>query len=267
MIKRALALCILAAAVSGCATHHKMAEPNRLSRAGLMDDAQESAIVDQATSGAAAGRLIDAKVQVKLPASLAVASLATVGRRCGLRPMGTDELAEWRKAVAGIPQIVSVQPLASVVTSEAGLKLRDLRMGAMKLNCRLLLAYLQGDSTSDNYTNSSLLYWTVAGLWLASGNEYEHRTLMQAVLVDCQSGAILGAAVGDCRLKEACTAAKCKFVEDALAREAPRRALAALEKTCQSLLRQVAAVAQPPSPPAEPPSPATPPAPPTPKTK
>jgi hypothetical protein len=266
-MKKAFALCIFAVAASGCATHHKMVEPDRLSRTGLMDDVQESATVERAMTAAAVGRLIDAKVQVRLPTSLAVASLATVGRRCGLRPMGADELAAWRKAVAGIPQVQSVQPLSSVVPGEAGLKLRDLRLAAMKLNCGLLLAYLQGDSAIDNYTNFALLYWTVAGLWLSPGNEYEHRTLLQAVLVDCASGAILGAASGDCRLKEARAAADGKMTEDELAREAPRRALADLERGCQSLLRQLAAVAQPPAPPAEPATPETPPAPPTPETQ
>jgi len=254
-MRSVLPLILLTATVAGCATHRQMGEPVRLSRTRVIEDRSQAAAVDKAMTDAPAGKLLDAKEPVRLPTCLAVADLGMVGRRAGLRPLGAEEVAEWQKAVAGLATITGVQPIPSVIARGSGLKLYDLRVAAGQHGCELLLVYLQSDSEIDNYNNAALLYWTFVGLWLAPGNTFEHRTVMQAVLVHTRTGTVLGAATGDCHLKEACAAANARAMEQKLAQEAPRRAQADLQKGCQALLKQLVAAAQQSAPPAEPPAP------------
>jgi len=247
-------LVALVAMAAGCASNYQMANPVRLSRSGLMDDPVQAAAIEKSMTDEEIGRLLDARIQPKLPTSLAVADVSSVGWRAGLRPLSAVELAEWQKVVAGLPPITGIQPVPAIVAGGAGLKLRDLRVAAARVNCELLLVYLESSSAIDNYNEAAALYWTFVGLWLVPGNVYEHRTVMQAVLVDCRTGAILGTATGDCHLKEACPAAYGRVKEEQLAQEAPRRALADLQKGCKALLRQVVAAApKPASPPGLPP--------------
>jgi hypothetical protein len=255
-MRSVLPLILLTAAVAGCATHRQMGEPVRLSRTGVIEDPSQAAAVEKAATDAPDGKLLDAREPVRMPTRLAVADLSMVGRRAGLRPLGAEEVAEWQKVVAGLAPITGVQAIPSVAVSGSGLKLYDLRRAAAQRGCGLLLVYLQSDTEIDNYNNAALLYWTFVGLWLAPGNTYEHRTVMQAVLVDTRTGTVLGTATGDCHLKEACAAANDRAVEQKLAQEAPRRAQADLQKGCQALLKQVVAAAQKSAPAAEPPAPA-----------
>lgn len=256
VMRSVLPLILLTVAAIGCATHRQMGEPVRLSRTRVIESRSQADAVDKAMTDAPAGKLLDAKVPVRLPTCLAVADLGMVGRRAGLRPLGADEVAEWQKVVAGLAPITGVQPIPSAVARGSGLKLYDLRVEAGQRGCELLLVYLQSDSEVDNYNNAALLYWTFVGLWLAPGNTYEHRTVMQAVLVDSRTGTVLGTATGDCHLKEACAAANARAMEQKLAQEAPRRAQADLQKGCQAILKQVVEAAQKSAPPPEPAVPA-----------
>jgi rhombotail lipoprotein len=107
------------------------------------------------------------------------------------------------------------------------------------MGCELLLLYHVSDSGVDNYTDAAALYWTFVGLWLAPGNLYEHRTVMQAIIVDCRTGVILGTATGDSHLRAACPAAFGKVQEDKLAQEAWQKAMDDLLKACKPVLKAI----------------------------
>ena len=139
---------------------------------------------------------------------------------------------------------MGVHPVSQLVTGEAPANLRELRTAAARMNCELLLVYLQSDTAVDNLNDAAALYWTFVGLWLVPGNVYEHRTLMQAIVVDCRTGAILGTATGDCRLERLSPAAFGDVQRDKLAAQAPERALADLQKSCKVLFRGLAGAAR-----------------------
>ena len=117
--------------------------------------------------------------------------------------------------------------------------LRSLRVAAAKMRCELLLVYVQGDSEVDNYNDLAALYWTFVGLWLVPGNDLEHRTVMQALVVDCRTGAILGTATGDTHLKRIAPVALSRIPKDQMAAEAPRQTLADLQAACKRLLAEI----------------------------
>ena len=107
------------------------------------------------------------------------------------------------------------------------------------MGCELLLVYLQSDSTVDNFNEAAALYWTFVGLWLVPGNVVEQKTVAQALLVDCRTGAILGTATGGCHLKRICPAALKQIQKDKLAQRTPRKALTNLQTDCKRLLKNV----------------------------
>ena len=55
------------------------------------------------------------------------------------------------------------------------------------------------------------------------GSVYEHQTVMQAILVDCRTGAILGTATGDSHLKENYAAAYEDITVGRLSQQGPQR--------------------------------------------
>jgi rhombotail lipoprotein len=112
------------------------------------------------------------------------------------------------------------------------------------MGCELLLVYLQGDSSVDNYNDGAILYWTLVGLWLVPGNTYEHLCVMQAILVDCRTGAVLGTATGEGRLSRLHAAAYQDITRGQLQREAPRKALADVQKSFAKTLADVVQAAQ-----------------------
>jgi len=230
---------------AGCATHKELAHPRAdLARSGLVDDPAQARRLEKAlTDGEIAG-LLDLDVRAKLPTTLAVAKLVG-GNNPRLDRPDAEELTAWKQAIAGAEGITGVQPVSNLAFGDylghPRLTLRALRVAAAKLHCELLLVYLQDDSRVDNYNDAAILYWTFAGLWLVPGNTVEHRTVVQAVVVDCRTGAILGTATGDCHRKALAPLVLRDVRQAQLAREAPQAALADLRKGCEPLLSGIAA--------------------------
>ncbi|MHC4789552.1 MAG: hypothetical protein ACYS8K_10175, partial [Planctomycetota bacterium] len=77
------------------------------------------------------------------------------------------------------------------------------------------------------------------GLWTVPGNVLEHKTVMQAILVDSRTGVILGTATGDAHLKRRYPAAFEDQRRADLQAEAPAAALADLQTGVRRLTKQV----------------------------
>jgi len=107
------------------------------------------------------------------------------------------------------------------------------------MHCELLLVYMRGDSSVENYNDAAVLYWTLVGLWLVPGHTLEHKTVMQAMLVDCRTGMILGTATGSAYEKRNCTAAAIDIHRAKLASAVPAAAMTDLHDGVRDLLRDV----------------------------
>jgi rhombotail lipoprotein len=242
---KTLAIVLLAAAAaSGCASHWAMGEPARLARSGLINDPKQVSFLEKTLTDGEIATMLDADVRAKLPTCLAIAAMQGDRWRSGLTEIGAQELNQWQKAVKGEPHITGVQPIAPLVLGKDHPSLHSLRGAAARMNCELLLVCYWSDTEVDNYNDAAALYWTFIGLWLVPGNVYEHRTVVQAILVDTRTGAILGTATGDKHLKGAYPAALGEIERGKLAQEAPKAALADLQKACPPLFRQVVAAAE-----------------------
>jgi len=243
-------LVLMAAAVSGCATHHKLGKPRASLAAALGVELPDQAAQPPATlSERYVAQLLDGEVHAKLPTRLAVAKLRRdwYGQEVRLAAIDAEELEAWEKIVEGEKMIAGVQPVSSLAVDlerRGPSGVDALRVAAARLKCELLLVYLQTDGRVDNFNDAAALYWTFVGLWLVPGNVIEHRTVMQALLVDTRTGAILGTATGDSRLEQACPAALADITRDKLSKAAPAKAFADLQAGCKKLLREVVEAAQ-----------------------
>ena len=238
----------LVAICGGCAQHFALATPNAaIRRTGLIGDSKQARRLEKAMTDGEIADLLNVDVRAKLPTSLAVAKLSShcSGYQPRLERITADELAAWQKIASAQPELRGVQPVSNLSldgTLRADtLTLRSLRVAAARLHCELLLVYMQADSSVDNFNDAAGLYWTVVGLWLAPGNVVEHRTVMQAIVVDCRTGMILGTATGDCHMERITPAAFVKIQQDKLAARAPSQALADLRKGAERLLVGVVA--------------------------
>jgi hypothetical protein len=222
-----------------------MTPPNAdFHRAGLANEAQAKELEKSMTDGDIA-RLLDVQVQAKLPTSLAVAKLQS---HCGgyqpyVAEIDADELLAWEDIVKTQRQIVGVQPVTTLGLESEQPTLYSLRTAAARLHCELLLVYFQVDSQVDNFNDAAVLYWSIAGLWTVPGNEVEHKTVIQAVLLDCRTGMILGTATGDHHAKKLCPAAFVDQRKTELSKSCNTEALTDLQKGCRKLLDQTVAAA------------------------
>ena len=257
MKKLATVTVLLTVMSSGCATHHTMSEAGEsIAVSTLGATATERAQLERAITDGDIAKLLDAKVRAKLPTTLAVAKLKTGyghGYRYqsipGLETRGTEELDSWEKVVADEPLITGVQPIAALAVrkpkeEERFTLLRALREAAARQNCELLLVYVQDDRCLENLNDAAILYWTVIGLWLVPGTEIEHRTIMQAVLVDCRTGTILGTATGEDHPKRTYPAAFTGIKHDKLAAQTAEKSLQDLQVGCRKLLGKVVAASR-----------------------
>lgn len=233
---------VLFLAISGCESHNKMSGPVTFVGSGLINDPQQVTLLEKSMTDADIVALLEAGVKAKLPTRLAVAGLESY--RYSVKTIDADELAQWEKTLTGNTLIVGIQPVSSLVIGGERANLHALRVAAARMGCELLLVYLQSDNYIDNYNSAAALYWTFVGLWLVPGNVYEHRTVVQAVLVDSRTGAILGTATGDCHLKRPCPAAYGDAMRDKLAKEAQPKAMADLQNGCGQLFRNIEAAAR-----------------------
>ena len=235
-----VALLAAALAMCGCASDYKLAAPLTLAESGVINDRARAAKLEQAMTDSSIADLLDVDIRAKLPAAVAVARLQSLcrGYQPALVTIDAKELAGWEQTIADQQYVRGVHPVTPLVHGSQRPTLHSLRVAAAKLKCELILVYLQGDSSVDNYNDAAALYWTLVGLWLVPGNVYEHRTVMQAVLVDARTGVILGTATGDSHHKQAYAAAYKDIVRDKLSSKAPAEALADLQKVFEKLIGQ-----------------------------
>ena len=235
-------LTVLAAALAGCDSHHALVEPVAdLLSAGVVNDPAQASRLERALTDRDIANLLDAKVRAKLPSGVAVAKLTSEcsGFQPHLEPLDANELLAWEKAVDGQPLLRGIRPVSLLSHRSDKPTVHSLRVAAARMNCELLLVYLQSDSTVDNYNDAAVLYWTILGLWTAPGNTMEHKTVLQAILVDSRTGVILGTATGDAHLKRTYPAAFEEQRRAELDDEAPAQALADLQTGFRRLVKQV----------------------------
>jgi rhombotail lipoprotein len=228
-------------AVGGCETAHPLATPViDFARSGLVSDPKQVSRLELALTDHQIADLLDADVRAKLPTGVAVARLRSAcdGFQPELETLDAREMEAWAQAVVGQDLIRGVHPISRLSHGPNRPTLHSLRTAAARMNCELLLVYLQADSSVENLNEAAVLYWTLIGLWLVPGNVYEHRTVMQAILVDCRTGMILGTATGDSHLKKSYPAAQDKIHKEKLARQGPVEALADVQKGFARLIAQ-----------------------------
>ncbi len=243
-MKKALCLLLAAAAITaGCASHNQMAPLKSWNEMGLTQDQKQISQLEKSMTDKDIANMLDVNVQAKLPTTLAVAKI-TGGCRPYLETIDAEELKQWSETIRPLPEISGVGPVTAISHPDGTVTLHSLRTAAARMNCELLLVYYQQDDTVDNYNGAAALYWTFVGLWLVPGNVYEHRTVMQAALLDCRTGMILGTATGDCRKKQTCAAAYKDIYRDKFAAEAPKEALADLLKGSERMLAGVVIAAR-----------------------
>ena len=233
-------LWLSAAVLGGCASDAPLFAPDMgMMRLALVEDANQAQRLEKALTDPEIANLLDADIKAKLPTPLAVAKVGGYARNLGVETLSADELRGWERCVQGQPQIKGVRAVSSLTMGSDSASLAALRRSAAKMGCELLLVYLEGDSTADNYNDGAALYWTFVGLWLIPGNTYRHLTVMQAVLVDCRTGVVLGTATGEGRLSRSHAAAYTDITRDQLAQEALQKALAEVQKAFALTLRDV----------------------------
>jgi len=246
--------CVIAASalmLGGCATHHAMAPAaSGLSRAEFLGPTKAAMLEKSLTDGDIATTL-DADVRAKLPTSIAVAKLNFDYACASLQTIDAEELKGWEKVAAEQSLITGIQPLSGLAMKPAqtetrystGVTLYGLRTAAAKQKCELLLVYVQADTQVENWNHAAVLYWTGVGLLIVPGTELEHKTVMQAILVDTRTGTILGTATGDSHLKRTTPAAYAGIEQENLAKRAPEESLKDLQTAGRKLLSQVVASA------------------------
>lgn len=188
--------------------------------------------------------MLDARVDLRLPTTLALARLQADYCGVSLKTIGADELTAWEKVIAKEPRITAVQPLSPLTLPGSGLTLGVLREAAARQQSSLLLVYVQADSQVENLNHAAGLYWTGVGLFIAPGTEVEHKTVMQAILVDTRGGMVLGSATGDSHRKRTSAAAFTQIQHDKLSKQTPKESLEELHVSCGRMLADVMANAR-----------------------
>jgi len=233
----------LASVLAGCETNQKMSFLDAsLDRHGIVTPEQAREI-EQSLTDKDIARLLSADIKAKLPTNLAIARVQN-GYGCNLDVIGGDEIAGWEKAIDDRQAIRGVRALTHLSNLEEKPTLQTLRASAARMNCELLLVYLQSNGEVDNLNNAAALYWTFVGLWLVPGNTYEYKSVTQAILVDCRTGMILATASGEARQQTLYAAAYKDIAYDKLKGEVPAKAMADLQKNAARAISQVVADAK-----------------------
>jgi rhombotail lipoprotein len=245
-MKRTIGLVLAAAVMVGCggcsATHQAMVNPTAdLLRCGVVNDPDQARRLEKAMTDPQIANLLDAKISAKLPTSIAVAKLRShcSGYQPFLDPPDAEELTAWEQALAAQAMIQGIQPVSSLADTSERPTIHSLRVAAARMGCELLLVYIQSDSQVTNLNDAAVLYWTIVGLWTVPGNVLEYRTMMQALLVDSRTGAILGSATGDSHQKKEYPAAFASQRQAELSSRASKEAMTDLRTGCRRLVKQV----------------------------
>lgn len=252
----ACTIVLMSALLGGCGTHHAMAPmappAAALARAAFLGSTDPAELEQALTDRNIATRL-NADVRAKLPTSLAVAKLSVGYAYAQVEAIDTEELKGWEKAVAAQALLTGVQPLSSLAVPQVrtrrheyrpGTTLHGLRAAAATQKCELLLVYVRADSEVENLNDAAILYWTVLGLFVVPGTELEHKTVMQAILVDTRTGTILGTATGDSHLKKTTSAVMTGIEQGKMEKQAPEESLKDLQEASRKLLSDVVGAAR-----------------------
>lgn len=228
---------------SGCDSGYAMAPLDaNLAHAGLINDPAQVSRLEKSLTNDDFSRMLDADVRAKLPSPIAIARF---NRGCGnLDTVSAEELEAWGKTIEKESMLTGFLPINRLLLPEQRLDMKDLRAAAARMNCELLLVYIQDDGWSNNDNAASVLYWTIVGLWTVPGSTQEHRTVMQGVLVDTRTGMVLGAFTGDKSKKVDYPAAFHDATRADLERQVAPAALSDLQKGFKSLIAQVVANAK-----------------------
>ena len=245
-----MAVCAMLAS-GGCGSNAALPEPTLFSGGRMITEEQarqlEAKITDQDIA-----TVLDANVKPKLPTSLAIARVdaGTIGgrNRCDyyrsdprLASVTGEEFTGWEQSLAGLSDIRGLRTIFRLPGQSEQVTLHALRASAAGMGCELLLAYMVGQAEVDNYNHAAILYWTIVGLFVVPGSEYQHKTVMQAILVDTRTGVILGTAGGEASAKEMYIPVASGIVRDRLSARTPPEALANLQKNTAAMVRQVVA--------------------------
>jgi len=239
--------------LAGCDTHHAMVEPNAFGACmTLVDDPDQAVKLRAGVNPQQISSMLDARVELRFPTAMTVARLTSTYGGVQIATLDADELNAWEKTIAKEPRITRVLPLSPVTVKYAAddrgnvepLTLGRLREAAARQQSELLLVYVQADSQVENLNHAAGLYWTGVGLFLAPGTVVEHKTVMQAILVDTRSGMILGSATGDSHRKRISAAAFTQIQHDKLSKETPKESLEELQVSCGRMIADVLANAR-----------------------
>jgi len=238
----------MTAAMAGCATSGKMSEVSTRNAASWLMSPEQAKQLERKITDQDIANVLDAHVKPKLPTAIAIARLDSE-RGDQLTPLGHSEVKGWERAMAGQSQILGIRTVTTLADEDSRMSshsmqvmsLHSLRASAAGMGCELSLVYIVAHGEVDNFNDAALLYWTIVGLFTVPGSEFEHKTVMQAVLVDCRTGVILGTANGDGRAKQAYVPAAGDIVKDRLRAATPQQALNDLQKNTAIMVNQVIA--------------------------
>lgn len=251
MKKMGVSLLLTGLFITGCASSDKLSVRNSGFHlwAGVethsveTNDSEKSKHPEDTLTDQKIATMLDANITAKLPCRLAIAKIENY---CGTPPaeLGSEEIESWKAILAkqsdSFTGLTALSKIGVLGTGKNGLvTLRDLRTAAARSGCELLLVYVQTEGSVDNFNDAAILYWTGIGLWLIPGNTVEHKCILQAILLDCRTGMILGTAMGDQHLKENVPATAVQIAQPKLAERAPKEALLVLQKNCQILFDDV----------------------------
>jgi len=237
-----------AMAAAGCASHNAMQPPALWVQAyGVVTEEQARQLEAKITDRDIAD-VLDANVKPKLPTRLAVAridlrwdsgSYRSYYGGPELTSIAGEESREWERSLTGLDGIQGLRTVSRLPGQDGNVTMHLLRSSAAQMGCELLLVYVVGQSEVSNYNHAAMLYWTVVGLFVVPGSEFQHRTVMQAILVDTRTGVILGTAGGEASAKEVYIPVAKGIVHDRLSARTPPEALSALQKNTADMVRQV----------------------------
>jgi rhombotail lipoprotein len=239
MRKTIMSVAVVAMGAIGCARDNKLATPEvRLGELATTQPSGPATGIRQAKGDEEIASVLDVRVRPRLPARLAIARLASTYGDVRMEAIDRDERGAWEKTLEGLREITGVEPLGTL-SVEGKPNFRALRLAAANMNCELLLVYMHASASVDNFNGAAGLYWTFVGLWLVPGSTREHKTVMEAVLLDCRSGAILGTASGSAHAREMYPAAFGGIVSARQERQTPPKAMKELQAAARAMLERV----------------------------
>ncbi len=241
MLRNVLCAIGLSVLLGGCSTSYKLNAPvANLATAGVVGEDARAQLERELTEEDIA-RLLDAKVQAKLPSPVAVARLTAPPCRnyTHLEAIDPEELDAWKEAVVDGEQITAVRAVSPLTVGGTEPKLINLRKAAAEMGCELLLVYVEASNSVTNYNDAAVLYWTIIGLWVVPGSEMQYQTVMQAALIDARTGVILGTATGGHKDDRLYPVAFEGNRRGELARVVPKKALESLMKRSAHMVGRV----------------------------